>query len=110
MSWPKDEDWYPPVAFDEMQDPVQAVNNKKDKEELQVNFCSKFGPIRHPDRHKEVGYFWEQYRKCKDMHNFLKTQEYPDGLEREAFCALKRRSSRFHLHNDRLMQRSLPVG
>lgn len=56
---PKDEDWSPPVAVDEMRDPAQAGKDKHGKAELQVKFCLVFAPIRHPDGHKEEDYFWK---------------------------------------------------
>lgn len=108
MSLPKYEDWPPPVAFDEMKN--QSIDNKKDKEDLQVKFCSIFGPIRNPDGHKEAGGFWEQYGQWKDMLDFLANQECSDFLDQERFCALKSKSSRFYVHNDRLMRRSAPTG
>ena len=86
LSSPEDEDWSLPVAFDEMRDPTQAVDDDPDKEDIQVNFCSVFGPMRHPDGHEdEWGAFWEQYGTWADMEHFLKTQTCPDALEKEAF-------------------------
>lgn len=70
----KDEYWALPVAFDKMKDPVQSIDEDHEKGELQVKICLIFGPIRHPNGHKEAGYFWEQYGQWKDMHDFSETQ------------------------------------
>ena len=110
LSTPDDEDWTPPVAFDDMTDPVNAVDDEQEPTELAINFCSIFGPMRHPEGHEEAPYFWNQYGHWQDMLEFLTTHECPDGLEKEAYRALRRKSARFYLHHDRLMRRASPVG